>query len=518
MKFDRRTISRMNKLLIASSTAFMVTACSGPPVREMSGKIEQEEIIAHARPVIAESLKNGARSATGDKVKDLQRRTYISRQNFNNYTDLKNGLDDGSEDFEISMNLDRVELREAIEMFAQLIGRNIVVGDEVGGVIDLRLVNVSWKKALTTILSSKGLAMHVDPDSGIIRVHSRDALIAQESFEKDRIERLRKNEQLREQVQPVDTEIFRVFYADLETLSTQVKEVVGASASEQADNNSVSISVDQRQKSLIVKAPEEKMQVVAELIEALDQPTKQVLIEAFIVEASKNFNQALGAELGLSKTSTFGGGEADYTVGGTSGDGGLLGSALVPAQTVFGDLNPAGEAFPITSGLGLLLNSSSAQLKLALTALEKDSIGKTLSNPKVFTLDTVKASISQGTETRVVVPQDGDTNTTEADPAVLKLDVTPTVVGDGNVILEVVLDNDSKISTDTKSTMQLQTKLLVPDRGIVVIGGIFKDVESQSDGKVPFFGDLPLLGRFFRSDADSDSRTELLIFIAPHVI
>jgi type IV pilus assembly protein PilQ len=509
MKFERRTISRMSKLLIAGSTAFMVTACSGPPVREMSGKIEQEEIIANAKPVITESLKNGARSATGDKVKDLQRRTYISRQNFNNYTDLKNGLDDGSEDFEISMNLDRVELREAIEMFAQMIGRNIVVGDEVGGVVDLRLVNVSWKKALTTILSSKGLAMHVDPDSGIIRVHSRDALIAQESFEKDRIERLRKNELLRDQVQPVDTEIFRVFYADLETLSTQVKEVVGPSVSEQADNNSVSISVDQRQKSLIVKAPKEKMEIAADLIAALDQPTKQVLIEAFIVEAGKGFDKQLGAELGINKTSSFGSNTADYTLAG-NGSTATLGSTLTGAETIFSDVG--------TTGFGLLLNSSSMQLKLALSALEEDSLSKTISNPKVFTLDTVKATISQGNEIARTVPQEGGVNTTEMDEALLKLDVTPTVVGDGNIILDISLDNNSFNADQSKNTMKMGTKLLVPDQAIVVIGGIYKDISTNADKKVPLLGDLPLLGRFFRSDVDTNTKNELLIFIAPHVI
>jgi len=523
MKFSHQGVFNMKRVAIVLASSSLVAACSGPDVRDMPGKIVAEDIVADARPIIDETLKYGAKSVSPDATKELVRRRHLNREDIENYTNLQSDLSVTGEDFDISLNLDRVEIHSALEMFAKVVDKNIVVGDEVNGVVDIRLVQVPWKKALTTILDAKALALHVDKDSGIIRIHSREALAAQENFEKDRIERLKRGQELKNQIQPTDTELFRVFYANLDKLRNQILEIVGQSAPSDY-GPSVTISLDERQKSLIVKAPEGKMNLISELVNSLDQPTKQVLIEAFIVEAGKDFDKRLGAELGLKKVGGFGSNNTYTMSGSQAGPAGSAGGGT-PTLT---DLTGAVAALPIagaTGGIGILVNSDSDTLKVALNAMEEDKLSKTLSNPKIFTLDTETASISQGSEQPVSgTSGSGDGSTvTEYEPANMKLDVTPTVVGDGNIILDLNLQNDSfgaadNSGTKPKNTMELKTKLLVPEKSIVVIGGIYKDKSDATDSKVPLFGDLPLIGRFFRSDIDLKQRDELLIFISLHVV
>ena len=509
----------MRNIIILLGTVVFLTACSGTPVREMSGRIEFDNIKSNAAPVIEETLKHGAKSVVSDPSLDLSRSKQLSRESTGDYTNLQGDLSNSGEDFSISLHLERVDIRSALAMFAKVVNKNIVVGDEVRGVIDLRLVDVSWKKALTSIIDSKALALYIDPEAGIIRVQSRQAFAAQEIFEKERIERVKRSRELKNQMQPVDTVIFRVFYANLDKLRNQIVAVVGQSAPSQY-GPSVMVSVDERQKALIVTAPMGKMELIAALVKSMDQPTKQVLIEAFIVEAGKDFDKRLGAELGLQKIGTFGG-SSTYTMSGTQS---TLGGG-VPTLT---NLTGAAASLPITGatgGIGILINTDHNKLKLALTAMEEDKISKTLSNPKIFTLDTETASIAQGSEQPVKGTSgsgDGSTVTTYV-PANLKLDVTPTVIGDGNIIVNVRLQNDSFGAADAtgskpKNTMELKTRLLVPDKSIVVIGGIYKDQSGSTDSKVPLFGDLPLIGRLFRSDVDSTQRNEMLIFISLHVL
>ena len=260
---------------------------------------------------------------------------------------------------------------------------------------------------------------------------------------------------------------------------------------------------------MIIKAPQKELNQIAGLIDKVDVRTKQVLIEAFIVEAGKDFDMRLGAELGYHR-------QQSNEISGILGTGGAPTLINNTGQIVNESIAGA------SGGIGILFNTSTHQLKVALSALEEQMISKTVSNPKIYTLDTETATISQGKEQPYDSPSgDGSGGTdTSFKEALLKLDVTPTIVGDGNIIIDISLQKDTVGVGEPPpiNKMSIKTRLLVEDKSIVVIGGIYEDTTKNTETKVPFFGDIPFFGNLFKSNVDDSNRDELLIFISPHVI
>lgn len=507
------------KFLAVALSALVMGGCAGSGP-DLDPTINPNEVVEEARPVIEESKRIGVTldEARADLIRN-ERRDYISTDEPADLENIDPSRLSSDKKMEVSLNYDGVDIKLAMDIFSKLVGENIVVGNDVTGSVSIRLKDVPWQDALQAILNTRALSYETEP--GLIRIHQRESLLAEEDFFKQRLEKFRDNQRLLNGILPVRTEIFRVFYADLDDLRSQILEVVSERDAGQTAPRTV-ISIDRRQKGLIVKATAKKMDTIEKLVESLDKPVEQVLIEAFVVEAGDGFNKALGTELGLTTEGQVDGDPSLVSgvqsgVAGNMGDqsGFTLGGAgTVSAQSIEG----------ATSGLGILIGSTD-QLKLALTALETKNISKTVSNPKVFTLDTVTASIAQGRE-QPYQSASGDGSggtTTEFKEAQLRLDVTPTVVGDGNVILEIQLQKDTvaaaQIGSDPAiNTMDLETRLLVPDGAIVVIGGIYEDAESQTSSSVPGLGDVPGIGRLFRSDSEDNSQNELLIFISPNVI
>lgn len=510
------------KILLLSTLCVVLSACVTHE-KKLSADIDAKKIIDKAGPVVDRTKQVGIQKIEYDKIDADSRRFFVEKSTADDFGNLDPSSLDPSDKTMVSVNFDKVDIHYALELLGQLLDKNFVVGADVKGVIDLRLKDVPWQTALSAILNAKGLAFQ--SENGIIRIHERAALLAEDEFFQKRIEKFRAKKTLIDDVLPSHTEIFRIFYADLNELKTQILTVLGEMSGGAASK--VVITANARQKSLIVKAPRDKMELIDKLISSMDKPVKQVLIEAFIVEAGSGFDKALGAQLGLDRRGTIKG--TNYQISGMQQGRGVVQPGGLTISQTDDDLFNAGVAVTqsitgATSGIGILLGSTN-QLKLALTALEADSISRTVSNPKVFTLDTVTASISQGREISYQSASgDGSGGTTtQFKEAALKLDVTPTVIGDGNVILEISLQKDNLGApegdgTRPINTMDLKTKLLVPDGAIVVIGGIYEDAASENDSKTPGLGDIPGIGRLFRSDVDANSKNELLIFISPNVI
>jgi type IV pilus assembly protein PilQ len=327
---------------------------------------------------------------------------------------------------------------------------------------------------------------------------------------------MKQNLSIKKGVEPLETEIIRIHYADLQTVRSQVLEMMQDFSSGGPENSRIKITADDRQKSLIIKAPRKELDQIAGLVDKIDVRTKQVLIEAFIVEAGKDFDMRLGAELGYNRKPNEGEVFYNEISGVLSGTGG--------SPTLINDTGQIVNA-PIigaVGAIGILFNTSTHQLKTALSALEAQMISNTVSNPKIYTLDTETATISQGKEQPYDSSSgDGSGGTdTSFKEALLKLDVTPTIVGDGNIIIDISLQKDTVGvgTTPPINKMAIKTRLLVEDNSIVVIGGIYEDISKKTESKVPFFGDLPFFGKFFRSDVDESDKDELLIFISLQVI
>ena len=244
------------------------------------------------------------------------------------------------------------------------------------------------------------------------------------------------------------------------------------------------------------------------------------MIEAFIVEANSDFERALGARLGgyYQKYGSVAGGVTGASTGSASGvDFGTAAGLGSSTDTLAN--------FPVTgatSGIGLLRRTTAGVLKTEITALESLGMGKTISNPKVFTLDNQVATVTQGEEIPYQTTSDGTTSTSFKEAA-LKLEVTPSIIGDGNVLLTIQVNNDTPNRSSGSdeppiNKKEIVTKLLVADGDIVVIGGIKKNVISNSTNQTPGLGNMPVIGNLFKGKSKSDNLDELLVFIAPRIL
>ena len=279
----------------------------------------------------------------------------------------------------------------------------------------------------------------------------------------------------------------------------------------------IKITEEKTTRSVIVRGKSADLDVVDKLIKEIDVRTKQVLIEAFIVEANSDFERALGTRLGgyyNRKGRIIGGVQGSSTGDGpiNSGTAGL--GAATDSITDFG-------AAGATSGIGILKKTGSAVLKAEITALESLGMGKTISNPKIFTLDNQVATITQGEEIPYASSSSEGSDTSFKEAA-LKMTVTPSIIGDGNVLLEIQVNNDtpnrSNAGDPAINKMEISTKLLVADGDIVVIGGIKKNSVSNSKQQMPGLGDTKVIGNLFKGKAKADSLDELLVFIAPRIL
>ena len=464
------------------------------------------------------SAEMGPIPVEGDVVK-LKKRRQLSSVKERNYLLI-------SEEFEslkqnVSFKFQNLDYKEAMALMAEIGNINILIGDEVAGAITAELENVPWDKAFNALLDLKSYAADIDVASNIIRVSTPSNLTSQESYKSARASAVKKKVELEDSVEPIISEIFRLYYispAEAKATITELFTSVGSGASFVP----IQVTEEKTTRSIIVRGKEKDLDIVDKVIREIDKRTQQVLIEAFIVEATSSFEQALGKKMGAAYTRRgvrVGGTQGGSSVGAPSGSGSELSDTTSAFSTGAGtdNLFSFGTA-GATSGIGILRKTGSAVLKLELDALESQGLGKTVSNPKLFTLDNQTASIKQGEQIPV---SGGDGADTFADAA-LKLTVTPNIIGDGNVMLTIVVNNDtpnrSTPGTPGINTMEINTKLLVADGDIVVIGGIKKNNVASAKRGVPGASNVPVVGNLFKGSSQSDTMNELLVFIAPRIL
>ncbi len=512
----------MSRFIGVLVTSFLLASCTiTNKVKGTKELLDPENFAIDRVAGIDRSVALGPKvDLTKQENLSSRRRVRIDKEEQKNYIDIG---DENGKKFPASLNLENINIRDAMSMFSEITGVNILVGDDVQGKVTARLNNIPWDTGLDSILKMKGLAKHVDNNANIIRIHKRDVLIEQEEYDRKRIQDLRKTLEAENSIKPLYTEIFKLYYTKAETMKGEIEGLLGASSGAtkgEEESPGIGITIDSRLNSLIVKATEDELNLIAKLIIQLDVRTKQVLIEAFIVEANDDFRKELGTRLGYSATNLgkLGGGKWDVSSSGGVYD--TLGSAGAPTiGTTTGNMTNLG-ALDATSGIGFLLNSTSSALKLELSAMESDGITKILSNPRVFTLNNEKAIVKQGWEIAYPVVEDG-AKSYEFKEAMLIMTVTPSIVGDGNIILDVVIekkDADTSKEVPPIQSETIITKLLVKDGTVVVIGGVRKQKLIDSRDQVPWLGDIPIIGNLFQHNKDSDETEELLIFIAPRII
>lgn len=419
----------------------------------------------------------------------------------------------------LSLNFQNVEVRAVLQVIADFTGLNIITSDTVTGNLTLRLKDVPWDQALDIVLQAKGLDKR--KNGSVLWIAPKDELLTKEKLE------LEQKAQIAE-LEPVKTEIFQLNYQKAESFK-QVFALDGAGGG----NNRIlskrgSAVIDPRTNQLFVTDIPSKLEEVRKLVQKTDVASKQVLIEARIVEASDTFSRNLGAKLGFGLQRRFQNGNRIAEIGGQqNADADATGINLTRLETVNGNaVNlPANGLLGNQAGsiaVSLFNAAASRFISLELSALEADGKGKIISSPRIVTADQLKALIEQGTELPYQQATSSGATSITFRKANLKLEVTPQITPDGNVILDVDVNKDSvgqqTLSGFAIDTKHVKTQVLVENGGTIVLGGIYQQVERDSVSKVPLFGDIPVLGNLFKTTSRTNDKTELLIFLTPKIL
>jgi type IV pilus assembly protein PilQ len=436
---------------------------------------------------------------------------------------LVQGTRGGYRGEKLSLNFQNVEVRSVLNVIADFTDLNIITSDTVAGNLTLRLKDVPWDQALDIIMQTRGLDMR--KSGNVIWIAPRDELATKEKLE------LEAQQQISE-LEPLRTETFQLNYTKADQLATLLRGGgAGGAAGQQLLSKRGSVVFDTRTNTLFVQDIPSRIEAVRRVIATTDIPVRQVLIEARIVEANDKFGRSLGVRLGTHwfNTSRLFGGPNRYTVGGNLADVADHSGQPAAPSTIPGSLSVNLPAATTLAGeqVGafsfVLLNSSATKfLNLELTALESDGKGKIISSPRVVTANQIEALIEQGTEIPYQVATSSGATSISFRKAVLALRVKPQITPDGNVIMDVDVNKDSR-GTDTQAgpsidTKHVKTSVLVENGGTVVIGGIYTQEDTSQVNKIPFFGDLPYVGPLFRNYYRQDNKTELLVFLTPRVL
>jgi type IV pilus assembly protein PilQ len=431
----------------------------------------------------------------------------------------------------LSLNFQNIEVRALLQVIADFTNFNIVTSDTVTGNVTLRLKDVPWDQALDIILQSKGLG--VRKNGNVLWIAPKDELAAKEQLDLESRKKI-------EELEPLRTQSFQLNYTKAEDVAkgligtntgggTTTTGAGGTSNVTRILSPRGSVLFEQRTNQLFVTDIPSKLEEIGVLISKIDIPVRQVLIEARIVEADDSFGRSLGIKLGAvdlrqpRRSGIVVGGNYE-AIGAQTGQIptpiDFTNSQMVNLPANTSSLGAGLDA--ATFALSLFGSSANRFLNLELSALEAEGKGKIVSSPRVITTDQKPASIEQGEEIPYQNATSSGATAVEFKRAALRLDVTPQITPEGNVILDLAVTKDSRgaltLAGPAINTKRVNTQVLVENGGTVVIGGIFTQDERNEVNKVPFLGDIPVVGNLFKNTAKTTNRTELLIFITPKVV
>ncbi len=405
----------------------------------------------------------------------------------------------------LSLNFQDIEVRSVLQLIADFTNLNLVASDTVQGGITLRLQNVPWDQALDLVLKTKGLDKR--KVGNVLLVAPADEIAARERQE------LESQKQIAD-LAPLRRELLQVNYAKATDIAKLFQSVTSAEA--KADERGT-ITVDERTNNIIAYQTQDRLDELRRIVAQLDIPVRQVMIEARIVEANVDYDKSLGVRWGGSVQN-----KGNWSSSGvTTGDSTTVGTpGSTSTNQPFVDLGASGN----TSGIGIAFITDNVLLDLELTAMEKTGNGEIVSQPKVVTSDKETAKILKGTEIPYQEASSSGATSVSFKEASLSLEVTPQITPDNRIIMEVKVTKDEPDYLNKVNDVppikknEVNAKVLVNDGETIVIGGVFSNTQSKVVDKVPFLGDVPYLGRLFRRDVVSDSKSELLVFLTPRIM
>jgi type IV pilus assembly protein PilQ len=406
----------------------------------------------------------------------------------------------------LSLNFQDIEVRSVLQLIADFTDLNVVVSDSVTGNITLRLRNVPWDQALDIVLRSKGLDMR--EAGNVIYVAPSEEIAARERLEFEA-------QQTVQELAPLRAEFIQVNYARAEDVAAIIRTDRTTFMSERG-----TLTVDSRTNTLLVQDTEAKLNDIRRLVDRLDVPVQQVLIETRIVIATDDFARDLGARFGVTGIGRY-----------ENNTGFLTGNLEGTTELINGDPlslnNRLNVLMPIVSAtrgqVALSILNPDVLLDLEISALQVEGRGEIISSPRVITANGQTARIQQGERIPYQEATSSGATSVQFIDAVLATEVTPQITPNGNIILNIKVNKDNPgvrevLGTPSIETREVETQVFVRNGETVVLGGIYEIATLETLEKVPFFGDLPGLRHLFRRTGKSNNKAELLIFVTPKVI
>ncbi len=411
----------------------------------------------------------------------------------------------------LSLNFQDIEIRSVLQLLADFTDLNIVVSDNVEGKLTLRLKNVPWDQALDIILKSKNLGKR--EAGNIIMVAPAEEIAARERIELEA-------QQQKIELAPLHSEFIQINYAAADEFAELLKPESGGILSERGN-----VAVDERTNTLLISDTADKLDHVRALIAKLDIPIRQVLIESRIVVATDDFNKELGFRMGVNRNTTGDNGEGFVVSGNHSGVEHLIDNEPLIGDERFNvNLPSANVAGSI--GIALAKLPIGSLLELELSAMQAEGKGEVISSPRIITANQHEAFIEQGVEIPYLEASSSGATSVSFRKAVLGLKATPHITPDDRIIMDLTVNKDTvgeifgqgDFQIPSIDTREVSTQVLVDNGETVVLGGIYEQEIIDHTNKIPFFGDLPFIGRLFQHTVKDDNKSELLIFVTPKIV
>ncbi len=412
----------------------------------------------------------------------------------------------------LSLNFQNIEVRAVLQLIADFTGINMVTSDAVDGTLTLRLKNVPWDQALDIILKTKGLAKR--QAGNVMMIGPAAEIAAQEKIE------LEASRQI-EELAPLINENIQINYAKAEEIAELIKSETSSMLSERG-----SVNIDSRTNKLLVNDVDERVVAIRKLVTELDVPVKQVLIESRVVIANDDFSKDLGVRFGVTQYEQSGT-DINAVTGNATGTSSMVNDSSAGDPIGLPTTNDRMNVdLPVSNqgagSIALAILSGNTLVDLELSALQLEGKGKIVSNPRVVTANGHKALIEQGVEIPYQQASSSGATNVAFKKAVLSLEVTPQITPDNRVIMDLQVNKDSVgqiyFGVPSIDTREVQTQVLVSNGETIVLGGVYEQIKSSEVDRVPFFGDLPLIGALFRQTRERDEKSELLIFVTPKIL
>jgi type IV pilus assembly protein PilQ len=410
-------------------------------------------------------------------------------------------------------------VRSVLQVIADFTGLNIITSDTVTGNLTLRLKDVPWDQAMDIIMKNKGLSMR--KTGNVIMVAPAEEVAAKEKAQLE-------SSQAIEDLEPLRTEVFTLKYQKAESFKN-ILTGSGDSGGSGGQNKSIlskrgSAVWDPRTNTLFIQDTAKKLEEIQDIINRTDIAVKQVMIESRLVLAEDTFSKSLGARFGVQSATTPG--QNSLAIGGTLGNGvttGLgTGTTSINGNPGLNSNLPSSLASSGSIAFSLFRLPAGLLLNLELSALESDRRGKIVSSPRVTTANQQTARIASGVEIPYLQASSSGATNVAFKKAELSLEVTPQITPDDKIIMDLEVRKDSPgdvvAGVPAINTQNVKTQVLVSNGETAVLGGIFEQTESNAVDKVPFFGDLPIIGNAFKRRTKQDDKSELLIFVTPKIM